>query len=313
MKYFTVPITGDKIPAVGFGSGTKWQVRKRGRDKVERKLVDEELVDVIKTALVSGFLHLDTAEFYTTREEIGLGIKESGIPRENIWLTDKYDPGWIDGDIVYVGNQKGPYDSLINGLKEMKLDYVDLFLIHSPFFGESTSGKITVEEAWRQMEKLQKEGYAKNIGVSNFNVEMMEKISKICEVPPQVNQIEFHCYLQDQSPGIVKFCKEKDILVEAYSPLTPILPHKMVKASAKPPLDPIIGELCKKYDVTETQLILNWVYSIGILPITTSSNPKRMAEILKITDFEVSPEDIEKITEVGKTFHFRNGLHEIFE
>ncbi|GMG00431.1 unnamed protein product [[Candida] boidinii] len=188
MKYFTVPITGDKIPAVGFGSGTKWQIRKRGRDEVERKLVDEELVNAIKTALISGFLHLDTAEFYTTREEIGLGIKESGIPREKIWLTDKYDPGWIDGGIVYVGNQNGPYDSLVNG-----------------------------------------------IGL------LIEKIFKICEVKPQVNQIEFHCYLQDQSPGIVKFCKENNILVEAYSPLTPILPHKMDKASAKPPLDPIIA------------------------------------------------------------------------
>ncbi|OWB79439.1 2-dehydropantolactone reductase (A-specific) activity protein [[Candida] boidinii] len=307
-KFFELHTTGDKIPAIAFGSGTKWQWRKRGRGEEAAGTLDHDLLNVISTALKSGFRHVDTAEVYTTRAEIGEAINNSGIDRSEIWLTDKYNPGWKVNGQPHKANSDGPYNSLVNGLKEMKLDYVDLFLIHSPFFSDETSG-ITVEEAWKQMEILQEKGLAKNIGVSNFNIEMLEKIFKICKIKPQVNQIEFHCYLQNQSPNIINFCKENNILIEAFSPLSPILPNK---AKDKGSLDSIINELSLKYNITETQLILLWVYKYGILPVTTTSNESRMIEILKIFEIELSDEDFNKITEIGKKYHFRGFFHDYF-
>lgn len=307
-KFFTLHTTGDKIPAIAFGSGTKWQWKKKGRGEEAAGTLDQDLLNVISTALKSGFRHVDTAEVYTTRSEIGEAIRGSGIDRSEIWLIDKYNPGWSINGKSHKADSDGPYSSLITGLKEMKLEYVDLFLLHSPFFSKETSG-ITVEEAWRQMESLQEKGLAKNIGVSNFNIEMLEKIFKICKFKPQVNQIEFHSYLQNQSPNIVKFCKENDILVEAFSPLSPILPNK---AKGKGPLDPIIEELSLKYGITETQLLLLWVYKYGVLPVTTTSNESRMIEILKIFQIELSDEDFNKITEIGETYHFRGVFHDYF-
>ncbi|GME83938.1 unnamed protein product [Ambrosiozyma monospora] len=189
------------------------------------------------------------------------------------------------------------------------MEYLDLYLIHSPFFHPEIS-YITVEEAWRQMEKLVEEGKAKNIGVSNFNKEMLEKILKVAKIKPQVNQIEFHLYLQNQSPGIVEFCQKNDILVEAFSPLTPILPHKITDGG---PVDDLVERLIKKYGVTKSQLILRWVYQSGVLPITTSSNRDRLKEALGMFDFTIDKDDFSELTELGTTFHYRGLFHEYFE
>ncbi|ESW96154.1 hypothetical protein KL918_000102 [Ogataea parapolymorpha] len=303
---FTLARTGDKIPAIAFGSGTKHQKKKKG-DPVLKDSVDESLVDIIKFALTEGkFTHLDTAEVYTTRIEVGKAIAESGVPRNKLWITDKWNQGW--GGRHRSTTPSGPYESLVKGLELMKIDYVDLFLIHAPFFGEDAN-EVTVEEAWRQMERLVDEGKARNIGVSNFDVPVLQKILAFCKYKPQVNQIEYNPYLQEQSPGIVEFCKRNEILVEAFSPLTPIVPTKVTEG----PLDPVLKELESKYGVTNTLLLLRWVYQTGILPITTSTNKERLKDITKVWEFELEPSDVEKISAAGKKFHYRGFFQDYFE
>ena len=133
-------------------------------------------------------------------------LRESNRPRDEIFITDKYSTQLKLSD--------DPIAGLNISLKTLGLDYVDLYLLHSPFIKNGS----TLEECWKQMEKLYKSGKAKNIGVSNFRVEDLEKILKIATIKPQINQIEFNAALQNQSPGIVKFCKENNIQLEAYTP-----------------------------------------------------------------------------------------------
>ncbi|KAH3664196.1 hypothetical protein OGAPHI_004547 [Ogataea philodendri] len=302
---FTLARTGDKIPAIAFGSGTKHQIKKKG-DPNTKDSIDQSLVDVLTFALTKGgFTHLDTAEVYTTRVEIGQAIKDSKIPRDKLWVTDKWNQGWGERRSE---SPSGPYESLTKGLKLLGLDYVDLFLIHAPFF-DGKGSDVTVEEAWKQMEQLVDEGKARNIGVSNFDEPILKKILAVSKYKPQVNQIEHHAYLQNQSPGIVDFCKKNEILVEAFSPLTPIVPAKVKEG----PLDPILAELSSKYGVNSGLILLRWVYQNGILPITTSTNKERLVETVKVWDFELEPADVEKITTASKDFHFRGFFKDYFE
>ncbi|GME78688.1 unnamed protein product [Ambrosiozyma monospora] len=182
----------------------------------------------------------------------------------------------------------------------MSLSYLDLYLIHFPFFSPENT-EITLQEAWKQMERLVEEGKVRNIGVSNFNVSKLKEILKIAKIKPQVNQIEYNLYLQNQTPGIVKFCKENDILVEAYSPLTPIIPSKIKNGG---PLDPLIDELSAKYGVTKSQLILRWVNQSGVVAVTTSSNKERLKEYTGMASFEIEEDDFKTLSEVGSTYNF---------
>lgn len=286
---FTLPATGAKVPALGFGSGTAWKLRKRSRPEDQKHEPIEELIEGTKDAILAGFRHIDTAEAYSTHYEVGQGIKRSGVPRSQLFITDKYSPGSPG-----VLKSSGPYEALQNGLKTLELEYVDLYLLHTPRISPETVG-ITLEEAWLQVEGLFKDGLAKNVGVSNFSVEHLDRINKVATViKPQVNQIEFHAYLQGQSPKILEFAKEHDILIEAYSPLAPLF-------RARPgPLDDILPELEKKYNKSESQILLRWVYQQGILPLTTSSKVERLVDALNIFTFELEQDDFDKITNIGK-------------
>lgn len=289
---FKLKGTGDEIPAIGFGSGTAWRIKKwEKRDEKNGDELITELVDQVKSAIDNGFRHIDTAEAYFTHKEVGAGIKASGIAREELFVTDKWSPG-----VFKLTGSKGPKESLARTLEELQLDYVDLYLLHSP---QKNEGEISTEDAWLELEDLVKEGKVKNIGVSNHSVEWLEKIAKVATIVPAVNQIEFHAYLQDQTPGIVEYAKKNGILLEAYSPLAPII-------RARPgPLDDLLPSLVDKYNKSETVILLRWVYQQGILPLTTSSKPERLADSLNVFTFELDDEDVKKITEVGKQKHFQ--------
>ncbi|GMG25402.1 unnamed protein product [Ambrosiozyma monospora] len=290
------------------GSGTKHHIKKRAETDNPKETATEELTQLLTDAITyAGFTHLDTAESYTTEVEVGEAIKRSKVDRSKLWITSKYDSGWrVEHPAA---TPSGPYEALTKSLKKMDLEYLDLYLIHSPFFHPDIS-YITVEEAWMQMEKLVEDGKAKNIGVSNFNTDMLEKILRIAKIKPQVDQIEFHLYLQNQSPGIVQFCQKNDILVEAYSPLTPILPHKIINGG---PVDELVEKLIKKYGVTKNQLILRWVYQSGVLPVTTSSNKDRLKEALGMFNFTIGKDDFTELTELGTTFYYRGFFNKYFE
>ncbi|CAH6720226.1 NADPH-dependent conjugated polyketone reductase C2 [[Candida] jaroonii] len=277
---------------MGTGSGTKWKDMKRA-DASTAKIVEDQ----IKMTLDQGFYHIDTAEFYTTEEEVGNAVKTAKLNREDIWITTKYGP---------MSKTSGPVEALQNGLKALQMSYVDAYFIHVNKFAVATNG-LTLETCWKQMCECKKLGLTRYLGVSNFSVESLEIVTKISkeygdDYLPKFNQVEFHPYLQNQWPGLYDYCQSHDILIEAYGPLTPLsrieTPH---------PLTAILAELAKKYGKTDAQLLLRWTLQKNVLPITTSSNPERIKQALEVYDFELAEEDfdlIDKVDFVHQAFTF---------
>ncbi|ODV61778.1 aldo/keto reductase [Ascoidea rubescens DSM 1968] len=290
MKYFTLS-NGVRIPAIAFGSGTKWQIIKK-KGNVDPNLVDHSiLLDPLIQSLISavdlGFEHIDTAEVYTTHNEVRLAIALSKSKREDLFICDKYFSGFRD---IYAVS-KGPYEACTKALKELDVDYIDLYLIHSSRVIPEYCHGLTLETAWKEMEQLYIEGKVRAIGVSSWSKEHLTRIFKTAKIKPMVNQIEFHPYLQNQSPGIIAFCKENNILIEAFTPLA--RNHIGLAHS-------ILTQLSEKYNKTYAQIILRWVYQQGILPITTSSKPERITQALEIFNFELTEDEILQISNAGK-------------
>lgn len=281
-KFFKLA-DGNSIPAVAYGAGTRWF--KLGRDEV-----DTALIENIKLAVSKGFKHIDGAEAYNTDGEIGEAL--AGVDRKSVFVTDKFFAG--ESTYTYRSAYKSPYESLQAHLKEkLHLDYVDLYLIHAPFIKKEVHG-YDLAEAWKSLEKAVDDGLTKSIGVSNFSVADLEEILKIARIKPVVNQIEFNAYLQNQTPGIVEFAQKNNILIEAYSPLGPLV--KGEKGEFTETLD----KLAAKYNKSDSQVLLRWVLQRGILPVTTSGTSERIASFSDIFDFELTSDEVAHITELGK-------------
>ncbi|SCU87963.1 LANO_0D00650g1_1 [Lachancea nothofagi CBS 11611] len=291
--------SGDELPVIGFGAGTKWRIAKASGETKDQYI--EELAQQVANAISAGFNHIDAAEAYKTHQEVGAGIKNSDTPRDKIFLTDKYTPwswAWRKGT--------GPLESLTLSLEKMNLSYVDLYLLHVPNITPESAG-IDLKEAWRQMEEILDRKMAKNIGVSNFDVESLEYIQKVGKYQPVVNQIEFNAYMQQQSPGILKYCRENDIVIEGYSPLAPL-------TKGRPgPLDDILPGIVNKYKKSELQILLRWVIQNGVVAVTTSGKQERLMESLDIFDFQLSDEDFKLITETGKGKLFRGFIGDRYD
>lgn len=281
-EFFTLN-NGNKIPAVAVvGTGTTWF-----KNEETESNFSKELVEQIKYALtLPGIVHLDAAECYNTYQELGQALRESPKPRDEIFITDKFSPT--------PKNHGGVLERFESGIKKMGVDYVDLYLIHSPLIEKEKNG-VTLEEVWKDLEKLYEAGKAKNIGVSNFRVEDLQRILKVAKVKPQVNQIEFHAFLQNQTPGIVKFSQDNNIQLEAYTPLGPL----QRKQSDAGDFYNYVEELAKKYGKTEAQVLLRWVTRRHVLPITTSSKPQRIQAAQDLFSFDLTDEEVKKITELG--------------
>lgn len=296
---------------IGTGSGTKWQWAKKSRSDDLKDTIHQDLVDQLVMALKLGYNHLDTAEFYSTQPEIGEAIVQAGIPRQDVFITTKYSPGFMTNPALTTG----PKESIDIALKQMKTDYIDLFLIHSPFFNEGSRGQ-TLESAWKEIVEAKKQGKVRHIGVSNFTISHLESIFKITDSKenyPQVNQIEFHPYLQNQTPGITEFCKKHDIQIEAYSPLTPLSRVEKDGESVDHPLKSVLPKLSQKYDKTPAQILLRYTLQKGYLPITTSSNEERVKQSLEIYEFELDDDDLALIDSEGSKFRHRTFFNELFE
>jgi len=250
------------------------------------------LIDATKTAIKVGYTHLDGAEVYNTEEELGEAIKQSKVPREKLFVTTKV--------ITYIDDIPGAID---RSLKKLGLDHVDLYLIHAPFF--ANGDETLLQQRWAQMEQVAAAGKAKSIGVSNFLKPHLDAILKTCKVRPAINQIEFHPYLQHGD--LLAYHKNKDIKVSAYGPLTPI-----TKAKGGP-LDGYLESLAKKYAVNPGEILLRWCVDQGVVAITTSSKEQRMSDMLRIFTFELTPKEVEEISETGKTHHYRAFWTHIFD
>ncbi|KAK4205629.1 NADP-dependent oxidoreductase domain-containing protein [Triangularia verruculosa] len=282
---------GNEIPFLGYGLGTA--NFKRG----DKSKFDEEVVNATVTALKAGYTHLDGAEAYGNEAELGAAIAKSKIPREQLFVTTK--TSCRAGETIQ--------QAFDRSLEKLGLDYVDLYLIHSPFFGTPLSAPEVLQAAWADMEKIKESGRAKSIGVSNFLIPHLEAILATAKYPPVINQIEYHPYLQHEG-GLVEFHRKNNIALSAYSPLTAI-----TKAKGGP-VDPLYAKLANKYGVSESEVGLRWVLDQGIVALTTSKSEERLKGWLsKLPKFKLTPKEVDEISEAGKGKHFRGYWNNRFE
>lgn len=299
---------------IGTGSGTKWQKIKKARDISQRGVLLDELVENLTTSIKTGFRHLDTAEIYTTHPEIAEALRLTDVPREDLFICTKYNPGVEFQHALY----KSGKEAVDTALQELGVDYIDSFLIHFPFFNPEYSHGQSIQTVWRDLMEAKKKGKVRYIGVSNFAIEHLKIIFDVAQGDvqyyPQINQIEFHPYLQDQSAGIRDFCREHNILLEAYGPLSPLFRIvKDEKIIEDHPLTIALPQLATKYGRTEAQILLRYTVAKGLLPVTTSSKVERQKEALAIYDFELEESDVSLIDRAGSEFHFRGFFHGHFD
>jgi diketogulonate reductase-like aldo/keto reductase len=279
----TAKCTSYLIKQVGYGTGTAL-FKMSNFDEV-----DQKTLKAIKTAIRLGYRHLDGAELYNNEPELGIAIRESGIPRKDFFITTKV-----------INNIKDISGAIDISLKKLQLDFVDLYLIHSPWFASSDA---ELQAAWAEMEKVQRAGKAKAIGVSNYLQKHLEATLATATVLPVINQVEFHPYLQRQN--LVPWAKSKGIATAAFGPLTAI-------TKAKPgPCDEIFGELAEKYGVSQEAVALRWCIDQGVVAVTTSHKEKRLKDYLDVTKFNLTEQEVTKIAEAGMKKHFRgyNFMH----
>ena len=271
MKNFTLS-NGVLIPEVGFGT---W------------KAADVDGVAVIGEAIKAGYRHIDTASFYGTEEHVGKAIAQSGVKREELFITTK---AW---------KTELGYDNILRAFdqscKTMGLDYVDLYLIHWPIPTPGYEGWEQLDkDSWKAIERIYEQGGARAIGVSNFLVHHMENILSDCNVAPMVNQVEFHPgYTQWDT---VQFCQKHNILMEAWSPL----------GRQRISQEPLLLELAEKYGVSLAQICIKFALQCGVLPLPKSANPQRVRQNLEL-DFTISEEDMARIHAMPETGF--SGLH----
>ncbi|MDN6625782.1 MAG: aldo/keto reductase [Pisciglobus halotolerans] len=252
---------GVEIPNIGFGT---WQIP------------NGEVYEPVAAALKEGYRHIDTAKAYGNEENVGKAIRDSGIPREDIFVTSKL-PAEIKG-----------YDETLKAFNEtltsLGMDYLDLYLIHAPWPWDEKGKDYTEEniQTWKAMEKLYKDKKIRVIGVSNFSISDIQSIINACSVTPMANQIPF--YIGRDQEDLLSFCREQAIVVEAYSPL----------ATGELLDEPEVKEIAERTGVTPAQLCIRYCLERETLPLPKSTHEKRIIEN-KQMDFTITPEDMQRL------------------
>ncbi len=216
----------------------------------------------VRGALEVGYRHIDTASFYGNEESVGKAIRASGIPREEIYVTTKLwnsDHGKVE-------------QAFERSLGKLGMDHVDLYLIHYPVAERLRS--------WRVLEGLRAQGKARSIGVSNFTIRHLTELLANSETVPAANQVELHPYLYQRE--LLEFCREKNIVIQAYSPLT----------HGERLNDPKLVAMAKKYSRSPAQILIRWALQHDVVVLPKSANRQRIAEDAAVFDFTISPEDM---------------------
>ncbi|CAI6313490.1 glyoxal/methylglyoxal reductase [Bacillus subtilis] len=232
-----------------------------------------EATESVKAAIKNGYRSIDTAAIYKNEEGVGIGIKESGVAREELFITSK------------VWNEDQGYKTTLaafeKSLERLQLDYLDLYLIHWP-------GKDKYKDTWRALEKLYKDGKIRAIGVSNFQVHHLEELLKDAEIKPMVNQVEFHPRLTQKE--LRDYCKAQGIQLEAWSPL---MQGQLLD-------NEVLTQIAEKHNKSVAQVILRWDLQHEVVTIPKSIKEHRIIENADIFDFELSQEDMDKIDALNK-------------
>ncbi len=258
---------GIEIPRLGLGV---WKIR------------DGEAVrNSVMSALQAGYRHIDTAMIYRNETGVGEGLRQSGIPREEVFMTTKL---WV--------RDQG-YDrtlaALTASLERLGMDYVDLYLVHWPFADEE---KISEKRSstWRGMEELYRQGLARAIGVSNYTEAHLEEMKNHATVMPAVNQVEMHPFLYQKE--LAAYCVKNNIQIEAYSPL----------AHGAKLEDRLVAQIAEKYSKSTAQILIRWSLEHGFIVLPKSTHKERIEENFQVFDFAISSRDMQTL----------DGLHENF-
>jgi diketogulonate reductase-like aldo/keto reductase len=254
---------GLKMPAIGFGT---WDLQE-----------GDEAETATREAIKCGYRLIDTAKLYGNEKSVGKAVRESGVDRSEIFVTTKL---WKT-DQGFDSTLKAFDESL----KKLGLDYIDLYLIHSP-----SEGKEKALESWKAMEKIYEEGRVKAIGISNFNPKQTQDILENCQIAPAVNQILFNPFVYSDWKDTLEFCHKNNIVFESYSPL----------AQAADMKNAVISEVAAKHNKSNAQIMLRWAIQHSTVSIPKSANPERMRENLDIFDFELSGTEMHELNDLSQ-------------
>jgi len=247
---------GNEIPLLGLGV---WQVPHGA-----------ETENAARWALELGYRHVDTAQAYGNEESVGRALRDSGVPRQEVFITTKFYPA-----------QQDPEAEAQRSLERLGIDQVDLYIIHWPQGGPTW--------AWPGMEGAQERGYARSIGVSNFSVSELDELMSVARTPPVVNQVQFSPF--ENRRKLLETCQQHNVAVEAYSPL----------GTGRHLSDQRVREIAERAGRTPAQVLLRWCVQRDLVVITKSTHRDRIEENAKIFDFALSDEDIAALDALDET------------
>jgi diketogulonate reductase-like aldo/keto reductase len=247
---------GHEIPLVGLGV---WQVPD-----------GDECVNAVRWALDLGYRHIDTAQAYGNERSVGQGLRESGVQREEVFITTKFLPTRDD-----------PVAEVEKSLQRLGTAYVDLYIVHWPGGGPT--------RAWSGMERAREAGYARSIGVSNFGADDVEQLLRTANVPPVVDQVQFSPY--EYRRALLGACEQRGIVLEAYSPL----------GTGRHLESDTVQRIAKLHTRTPAQVLLRWCIERGIPVIPKSTHRDRIAENARLFDFRLSEQDIAELDALDRS------------